>query len=60
VCRVLIPCIFSATLATATAHDTQYPARGQQIPSPECMNLHFAPGYDRSGGVGFRCVVDAQ
>jgi formylglycine-generating enzyme required for sulfatase activity len=22
--------------------------------------LLMAPGYDRSGGVGFRCVVDAQ
>jgi formylglycine-generating enzyme required for sulfatase activity len=25
----------------AAAQDTQYPARGQQIPAPECMNLHF-------------------
>ncbi|MGA7341287.1 MAG: hypothetical protein WBE72_22870 [Terracidiphilus sp.] len=22
--------------------------------------LRMAPSYDRSGGVGFRCVVDAQ
>jgi gamma-glutamyl hercynylcysteine S-oxide synthase len=27
---------------TAAAQDTQYPARGQQIPAPECLNLHFA------------------
>jgi iron(II)-dependent oxidoreductase len=26
----------------ATAQDTQYPARGQQIPVPDCMNLHYA------------------
>jgi gamma-glutamyl hercynylcysteine S-oxide synthase len=26
----------------AAAQDTQYPARGQQIPAPDCMNLHFA------------------
>ena len=26
----------------ATAQDTQYPARGQQIPVPDCMNLHGA------------------
>jgi gamma-glutamyl hercynylcysteine S-oxide synthase len=25
-----------------------------------CKLLLMAPGYDRSGGVGFRCVVDAQ
>src|ERR1035438_10208392 len=26
----------------ARAQDTQYPARGQQIPPPDCMNLHNA------------------
>ncbi len=26
----------------AAAQDTQYPARGQQIPVPDCMNLHSA------------------
>ena len=26
----------------AWAQDTKYPARGQQIPAPDCMNLHFA------------------
>ena len=25
---------------TATAQDTQYPAKSEQIPAPECMNLH--------------------
>jgi formylglycine-generating enzyme required for sulfatase activity len=27
---------------TALAQDTQYPARGQQIPVPDCLNLHNA------------------
>jgi gamma-glutamyl hercynylcysteine S-oxide synthase len=31
-----------AIVAGATAQDTQYAPRGQQIPAPECMNLHFA------------------
>jgi gamma-glutamyl hercynylcysteine S-oxide synthase len=31
-----------AFAAAAAAQDTQYPARGQQIPPPDCMNLHFA------------------
>ena len=35
--------VFSALLAvSAVAQDTQYPPRGQQIPAPECMNLHNA------------------
>jgi formylglycine-generating enzyme required for sulfatase activity len=39
--------LFLATLALAVAtasaaQDTQYPARGQQIPAPDCMNLHYA------------------
>jgi hypothetical protein len=25
---------------TVAAQDTQYPARGQQIPAPDCTNLH--------------------
>jgi iron(II)-dependent oxidoreductase len=29
-----------AMALTAAAQDTQYPARGQQIPAPECMALH--------------------
>ena len=31
-------------------------AAGQQLAS----QLNMAPSYDRSGGVGFRCVRDAQ
>jgi formylglycine-generating enzyme required for sulfatase activity len=31
--------LFILTLA-ARAQDTNYPARGQQIPPPDCMNLH--------------------
>jgi len=34
--------LLSALALAATAQDTQYPARGQQIPAPDCMNLHFA------------------
>jgi len=35
--------ILTGALAlAAAAQDTQYPARGQQIPAPDCMNLHFA------------------
>jgi formylglycine-generating enzyme required for sulfatase activity len=41
--RALIPGILAVSLtAAAAAQDTQYPARGQQIPVPDCMNLHFA------------------
>jgi gamma-glutamyl hercynylcysteine S-oxide synthase len=41
--RALIPGILAVALtAAAAAQDTQYPARGQQIPPPDCMNLHFA------------------
>jgi gamma-glutamyl hercynylcysteine S-oxide synthase len=41
--RALIPGILAVALtAAAAAQDTQYPARGQQIPVPDCMNLHFA------------------
>jgi len=33
----------AGTLAiTAAAQDTQYPPKGIQIPTPECMNMHFA------------------
>jgi formylglycine-generating enzyme required for sulfatase activity len=41
--RALSLGILTASLAiAAAAQDTQYPAHGQQIPAPECMNLHFA------------------
>jgi formylglycine-generating enzyme required for sulfatase activity len=32
----------SALALTAAAQDTQYPAKGEQLPAPECMNLHSA------------------
>ena len=38
----LISCVSLAGPLTAHAQDTLYPARGQQIPPPDCMNLHFA------------------
>jgi formylglycine-generating enzyme required for sulfatase activity len=31
-----------ALASAALAQDTQYPARGQQIPAPDCLNLHYA------------------
>ncbi len=38
--------ILAAALALGAAgQDTQYPPRGQQIPPPECMNLHNAWEY---------------
>ncbi len=32
----------AAISLAAAAQDTQYPAKGEQIPAPECMNLHVA------------------
>jgi formylglycine-generating enzyme required for sulfatase activity len=41
--RAIFPVILAVALAAvAAAQDTQYPARGQQIPASDCMNLHFA------------------
>ncbi len=41
--RAILPGILAVALtAAAAAQDTQYQARGQQIPPPDCMNLHFA------------------
>jgi iron(II)-dependent oxidoreductase len=34
--------LFGAFALGAAGQDTLYPARGQQIPAPECMNLHYA------------------
>jgi len=34
--------VLAISTLTAFAQDTQYPARGQQIPVPDCMNLHNA------------------
>ncbi len=33
---------FASLLLSASAQDTSYPARGQQIPPPDCLNLHHA------------------
>jgi len=41
--RNLSIAILAGALAfSATAQDTQYGPRGQQIPPPDCLNLHFA------------------
>ena len=46
--RTTPPAFLTASLAlalaslTTLAQDTQYPARGQQIPVPDCLNLHNA------------------
>jgi formylglycine-generating enzyme required for sulfatase activity len=32
----------SAIVFCAAAQDTQYPAKGQQIPAPDCLNMHYA------------------
>jgi formylglycine-generating enzyme required for sulfatase activity len=41
--RTLCVGFLCAAIAVAVhAQDTQYPPREQQIPVPECMNLHFA------------------
>ena len=39
---VCLGVLLGAVALAAAAQDTQYPARGQQIPPPDCMNLHFA------------------
>ncbi len=41
--RTIYVGILAGTLAlAAAAQDTQYPPTGQQIPAPDCMNLHNA------------------
>jgi formylglycine-generating enzyme required for sulfatase activity len=41
--RTIVFAILSLAIsAAASAQSTQYPAIDQQIPVPECMNLHFA------------------
>jgi formylglycine-generating enzyme required for sulfatase activity len=39
--RIIGLAVFSAALAAA-AQDTQYPPKGEQIPTPECIALHNA------------------
>ena len=41
--RALCLGVLAGTIVlAATAQDTQYAPRGQQIPPPDCLNLHFA------------------
>jgi formylglycine-generating enzyme required for sulfatase activity len=44
--RTVLPALLAAFALTfspvALTQDTQYPARGQQIPVPDCLNLHNA------------------
>jgi formylglycine-generating enzyme required for sulfatase activity len=40
--RLSLGVLAGAIALTASAQDTLYPARGQQIPAPDCMNLHYA------------------
>jgi gamma-glutamyl hercynylcysteine S-oxide synthase len=41
--RILGVALLAAAVAmTIAAQDTQYPPRGQQIPPPACMEIHFA------------------
>jgi formylglycine-generating enzyme required for sulfatase activity len=39
---VCLGALLGAIALAAAAQDTLYPAREQQIPAPDCMNLHFA------------------
>ena len=55
--RILSLGILATAIAlTASAQDTQYPARGQQIPPPDCMNLHYV--WD--GPLQTPCLVNAH
>ena len=40
--KLFLGVLGGAIAFAASAQDTQYPPRGQQIPVPDCMNLHFA------------------
>ena len=40
--KISLGVLAGAMALAATAQDTQYPAKGQQIPVPDCMNLHYA------------------
>lgn len=41
-CAFCLGCACGVLVCAASAQDTQYPAQGQQIPAPDCMNLHNA------------------
>jgi formylglycine-generating enzyme required for sulfatase activity len=40
--RICLGILVAIVAAGAAAQDTRYAPRGQQIPAPDCMNLHFA------------------
>ena len=40
--RLSLGVLVGALALAAAAQDTQFPARGQQIPPPDCLNLHYA------------------
>ena len=40
--NALLTFLVTALTLPALAQDTQYPPRGQQIPVPDCLNLHSA------------------
>ena len=40
--RLCLGVLVGALALAAAAQDTQFPARGQQIPPPDCLNLHYA------------------
>jgi len=40
--KVSLGILLTAFSLTAAAQDTQYGPRGQQIPAPDCLNLHYA------------------
>ena len=40
--KLCLGILVGAISLAAAAQDTQYPARGQQIPPPDCLNLHYA------------------
>jgi len=46
----------AAMALASSAQDTQYPPRGQQIPAPDCMNLHNAWDGPQQGP----CLINAH
>jgi formylglycine-generating enzyme required for sulfatase activity len=40
ICQFSLGILVATLVLSASAQDTQYPPRGQQIPAPDCMNLH--------------------
>jgi len=40
--RIPLGILLTLVVVAASGQDTRYAPRGQQIPAPDCMNLHFA------------------